>query len=137
MTAVFIDTNVFIYHLTDNHPEFSPRCSALLGDVEAGRIQAYTAITAIDETFRVLSRTFGISREASGAMFTAILELPSIQIDHRSAVLQSIEFWQRQPPLSFVDCYHLALAAEMGMTQVYSFDKKMDRFSGVERIEPE
>ena len=52
-------------------------------------------------------------------------------------IVNALDFWAQQPRLDFADCYHLALAEELGMTQVYSFDKKMDRYAGVERIEPE
>ncbi len=39
-------------------------------------------------------------------------------------------------PLSFADCFHLTLTKELGMTQIYTFDRKMNRFPGVERLEP-
>lgn len=136
MKPAFIDTNIFIYHLTNNHEEFSPRCSSLLLDIEAGRIQAHTSVTAVDEALRVLTKVFGHDRNAAGDMFRSILEVPDIRIEHLPAVLQAIAFWQIQSPLSFIDCYHLALAKELGMSQIYSFDKKMDRYNGIERIEP-
>ncbi|MCA9834709.1 MAG: type II toxin-antitoxin system VapC family toxin [Thermomicrobiales bacterium] len=137
MNPAFLDTNIFVYHLTNNHPDHSPRCSALLAEVEAGALRAYTSVTAIDETLRVLTKAFGHDRAAAGEMFSLMLTPPDIQIDHRDAVLNAIEFWTQQSPLSFVDCFHLALTAELGLSEIYSFDKKMDRYPGVERIEPE
>lgn len=136
MVRRFIDTNIFVYHLAGNHREFSPRCTALMEQVEAGEIDAVTSITAIDETLWVLTRAFGYPRLQAAEQVSTLIMQPEIDIDHRQAALEAIDFWITQGPLSFVDCYHLALTKELGMTQIYTFDKKMDRYPGVERIEP-
>ena len=132
----FLDTNIFIYHLTSNHADYSPRCSALLAEIEVGKIRAHTSVCAVDEALRVLTKVFGHDRKISGDMFKLLLEIPNIHLDHRPAVLDAITFWQEHSSLSLVDCYHLALTKELEMTQIYTFDKKMDRYPGVERVEP-
>jgi predicted nucleic acid-binding protein len=38
--------------------------------------------------------------------------------------------------VSFADCYHIALAADLEFTEIYSFDKWMDRYPSISRIEP-
>jgi predicted nucleic acid-binding protein len=136
MARRFVDTNVFIYHITHNHPEHSPRCTALMEHIEAGDVEAVTAVTAVDETLRVLTNAFGHSRVDSARTMSILLSQPEFEIDHRRAVLNAMDFWVDQSPLSFVDCYHLALTEELGVTEIYTFDKKMDRYPGVERIEP-
>lgn len=136
MARRFLDTNIFVYHLAGDHKEFSPRCTALMEQVEAGEIGAVTSVTAVDETLRVLTRSFEYSRLKAAQQMSTILFQPEIEIDHRDAVLDAIEFWVTQAPLSFVDCYHLALTKELGMTQIYTFDQKMDRYPGVARVEP-
>ena len=136
MAARFIDTNIFIYHLTGNHAEHSPRCTALMEHIEAGDIEACTAVTAVDEALRVLTKVFGHRRSDAARAMSILASQPEIAIDHRRAVLDAIEFWAANGPLSFSDCYHLALTKELGMTEIYTFDRKMDRFPGVERVEP-
>ena len=136
MVPRFIDTNVFIYHLTANHPEYSPRCTALMERIEAGEVEVVTAVTAIDEALRVLTKEFGHERADAAQKMAVLMSQPEIGIDHRAEVLTSIAFWAANGPLSFVDCYHLALAKALGMTEIYTFDRKMDRFPGVERVEP-
>lgn len=136
MTQHFIDTNIFIYHLTHNHPGHSPRCTALMEQIEAGDIEAVTTITAVDETLRVLTKIFDHTRSNAMRAMSILLSQPELEIEHRRAVLHAMDFWVEQSPLSFADCYHLALTKELGMTQIYTFDKKMDRYPGVERIEP-
>jgi predicted nucleic acid-binding protein len=132
----FIDTNIFIYHLTNNHPEYSPRCIALMERIEAGEVEAVTAVTAVDEALRVLTREFGHTRADAAKAMSTLVSQPEIQIDHRAAVLTAIAFWAVNGPLSFIDAYHLALATSLGVTEICTFDRKMDRFPGVARIEP-
>jgi predicted nucleic acid-binding protein len=51
-------------------------------------------------------------------------------------VLDAFEVWRSQPPLDYADCYHPALTKALGMPGIYTFDRKMDRFPGVKRVEP-
>lgn len=136
MVRQFIDTNVFIYHITNNHPDHSPRCKTLMKRIEAGDVEAVTAVTVVDEALRVLTRTFNYSRPKAAQVMSTLMSQPEFEIDHRRAVLVAISFWAEQNPLAFADCYHLALTEELGMTEIYTFDKKMDRYPGIERIEP-
>ena len=65
-----------------------------------------------------------------------LITLPGLVVEQANAVESALRFWSHQGPLSFVDCFHLALTRALGMTQIYTFDRKMDRFPGVERVEP-
>jgi predicted nucleic acid-binding protein len=136
VAARFLDTTIFIYHLTSNHPEYSPRCTALMERIEAGEVKAVTAVTAVDEALRVLTKAFGHTRADAAKAMSVLMSQPEIEIDHRTTVLTAIDFWVANGPLSYIDSYHLALTKALGMTQIYTFDRKMDRFPGVERVEP-
>jgi predicted nucleic acid-binding protein len=65
-----------------------------------------------------------------------LMSQAEFDIDHRRAALDAIDHWTIQRTLSFVDCYHLALTRELGMTEIYTFDKQMERYPGVSRVEP-
>lgn len=133
---VMLDTNILIYHLTQNHPEHSNASTALMRKVEIGEQEVYCPSTAILESTFVLQKQFNVDRETIASLLGGFLLLPSVQSEHKKALLRALAFWSEQSPLDFADCYHLALTKELGMTQIYSFDKKMDRYPGVERIEP-
>lgn len=62
--------------------------------------------------------------------------VPEMIESHIPKGVVHLDVWYSRGRLSFVDCYHLALTKEFGMTQIYTFDKKMDRYPGVARIEP-
>jgi predicted nucleic acid-binding protein len=65
-----------------------------------------------------------------------LLHLPGIQILSRIELLSSLDLWVQESPLSFADCYHLVSARSLGLSEIYSFDKKMGRYPGVERVAP-
>ena len=88
------------------------------------------------EAIHILHKRNGAPRSACRAYFAKILQLPFLEMDHALAIENALDFWVEQPSLDFADCYHLALAKDLGMTQVYSFDKKIHRYPGIARIEP-
>ena len=39
--------------------------------------------------------------------------------------------------LSFADAYHLVLMKRLGLTEIVTFDKRIERTPGIKRIEPQ
>jgi len=65
-----------------------------------------------------------------------VLAFPGVRADHPEALKAALTLWANQGPLSFADCCHLALTKSRGLETVFSFDRKMDRYPGVARVEP-
>ena len=131
-----IDSNVLIYAIGGSHPIFSPRCGDLLLRMAAGEISLACAATAIFETIHIIHKRNGMPRIGTAATLLEILTLPAFLIDHRDALVDALHFWVEQPALDFADCYHVALTKSLGLDAIYTFDKKMDRYPGVGRMEP-
>ena len=131
-----IDTNVIIYHMMGNHPVYSPRCDELFLALQSGNMTAYGAITVVSEAAYVLEKGFRIPRANIARALGDIVSMPAIQWDSREPLIDALQFWGSQGPLSFTDCYHLAISKYLDIDCVYAFDKKMDRYPGVARIEP-
>lgn len=102
----------------------------------AGRTTATCASTVVVETIYVLEKGFLVPRSDAHSALKSIVSITAIEFDVRDALLAALDFWNSQRPLSFADCYHLALSKELGLDAIYTFDKKMGRYPGVERIEP-
>lgn len=64
------------------------------------------------------------------------MSFPAIEFDFRQTILNAIDIWNKNGPLSLPDAYHLVFAKDVGLDRIYTFDKKMNRYPGVERIEP-
>lgn len=134
--VVSVDTNVILRHLLRDHPDHSPRASALFLRVRTGDQSVYCPDTAIFEAVHILHGRAGAPRDETAAALLMLIELASFRMNHKDAIISALEFWTRHPALDYADCYHLALTRELGMTEIYTFDRKMDRYPGVTRLEP-
>jgi predicted nucleic acid-binding protein len=135
LTVGFLDTNVLVYHSLQNHPHHSPRCTALLLALAEGKYQAHCSSTVVLEAIYVLEKVYGVPRGDTYSTIHDLASIPSIQFDNRQAILDALEFWKDNTPLSFEDCFHLVLTKHLGLDSIYTFDKKMNRYPGVTRIE--
>lgn len=137
MTHSFIDSgNILVYYFTDNHPDHSPRCAALMDRLDHGQETALCASTVIMETAFVLERAMHVPRHLIARALADFLSIPTIAFDFRDTIIEAISLWAENGPLSLPDAYHLAFAKEQGLTRIYTFDRKMSRYPGIERVEP-
>lgn len=131
-TEVLLDTNVFLRHLLQDHPEQSPASTALLERIESGVLAGWVTPMAVAEMVWVLSgSTYGLTRDDIRDGLSALLELPGLRVvDNRALELYA------SLSIDFIDAYHGALAEAAGGV-VYSFDRDFDRIPGVTRLTPE
>lgn len=133
---IIIDTNIICRHALQDHEDHSPRANRLFSQVARGHEAVFCPATAIFEAIHILHKLNEAPRINVAHHLHMILNYVGLHLEHSDAVTNALDFWVDQPRLDFADCYHLALAKKLGITQVYSFDKKMDRYPGIERIEP-
>lgn len=131
-----IDTNILARYLLDDIPDHTIRVKSLLHSAAQGDIRLFVPTSVFVELAHLLHRRRSIPRPRVAAALCGVLRLQGLEIPGRDPIAEALEFWQSTGGLSFVDCYHLALTKELGMTEIYTFDRKMDRYPGVERIEP-
>jgi len=136
VSKAFLDTNVIVRHLLQDHPDHSSRSSQLIANIADGIVNVTISDTVVFEAVFVLNQIYKISRGDISGELSALLNIPGISTDSKAELLVTLQYWARQSPLSFADCYHLVLAGSLGLNAIYSFDKKMGRYPGVERIEP-
>lgn len=65
MSLRFLDANIFLRHLLNDHPTQSPACLALIRAVEQGKVPAWTSDLVLSEVVFVLAskRFHNIPRE--------------------------------------------------------------------------
>ena len=61
----FLDTNVILRHLLQDHPNHSQRATTYFTLIERGEIQARTTDTVVFETVFTLERTYRVPRDQS------------------------------------------------------------------------
>jgi predicted nucleic acid-binding protein len=133
---ILVDTNILARLLLNDIPDHYARSIALFDAARDSSVELFAPSSVFVELAYMLTNTKGVPKQEAAAMLLNVITLQGLVVEHSDAVESALRFWSSQGPLSFVDCYHLALARELGMSQIYTFDKKMDRYPGVERIEP-
>lgn len=131
-----LDTNILLRHLLQDHLDHSPRATALFDSIERGDRVVRLTDTVVFETIFTLERSLRVPRLAIHDMLYGILELPSVVLPGKRIYASVFDLWLREPGLSFADSYHLCLARQLGLSAILSFDRKLDRLPGVDRIEP-
>jgi len=130
----FLDTNILLRHLLGDVPEQSTRARALLKRVEGGHRVRVTESVVFEVVF-TLQRTYKKSRQEISDNLLPILELPGIALPGKSIIREAFRLYL-QTPLSIIDAYHAALMADLGLTEIYSFDPHFDHVPGITRLEP-
>ena len=135
-TILFLDTNIFLRHLRGDHPDFSPRATALLQRIEQGSLKVRTADTVIFETVFTLERVYKKSKEAIRNAFLPLIELPGIILPGKRRVRRVFAYYIEKN-ISFADAYHAVLTESFGLEQIVSFDRDFNRISSITRVEPD
>ena len=135
-TILFLDTNIFFRHLRGDHPDFSPRATALLQRIEQGSLKVRTADTVIFETVFTLERVYKKSKEAIRNAFLPLIELPGIILPGKRRVRRVFAYYIEKN-ISFADAYHAVLTESFGLEQIVSFDRDFNRISSITRVEPD
>lgn len=133
----FIDANIFIRHLTQDHPEFSPACTALLAKAERNEVQLTTSESVVTEVVQVLGspRLYNLPRQQVCALLTALLSLPGMKSPQRAIYLHALSLYAREA-VDFPDCLTVAHMQQEKLMYLYSYDRDFDRFKGICRREP-
>jgi predicted nucleic acid-binding protein len=137
MPQRFLDTNVLLRHLLNDHADHSPRARALIEAIEDGRETVWTTDLAIAEVVFVLEspRLYNAPRERIRALLLPLIELPGVKLANKRLYRQVFDLYTSLP-IDFIDCYHAALIKREGQVELYSFDADFDRIPGCTRIEP-
>jgi predicted nucleic acid-binding protein len=133
----FIDANIFIRHLTQDHPDFSPACTALLARAERNEVLLTTSESVVTEVVQVLSspRLYHLPRRRIAMLLTALLSISGMKCPGRAVYLRALSIYAREN-IDFPDCLTVAHMEQTGITELYSYDTDFDRFERIHRRQP-
>ena len=136
MSPPFLDSNILLCHLHGEHPEHSPRATALLGRIERGELEAQLSDMVVFETVFTLERSYKIPKIEIRDAILALLSLPGIILPGKRRYVRVFEFYAEYN-LPFGDAYIAAEMERVGATAIYSFDRQFNRVPGIARLEPD
>lgn len=133
----FLDTNIFLHHLTADDPERAPACLALFQAIEQGRLVVWTSDLVLAEIVFVLSskHTYGLGRETIRDLLLPLIGLPGLKLPHKRIYRRVFDLYTSLP-IDYIDAYHAALMEQRREPELYSYDTDFDRIPGITRREP-
>jgi predicted nucleic acid-binding protein len=134
----FLDTNVFIRYLTGDDPGKAAASRAMLQRVERLEEPATCSESIIAEIVYVLGspRLYRLDHEEIRARLQPLIGLRGLQLEHKGALLRSLEIFADHPHLDFEDALALAHMERQNLSQIVSYDRGFDGIAGVTRTEP-
>ena len=131
-----LDTNVFVRHLRQDHPDHSPRATALLEQIERGELKVRVLDTVVFETVFTLQSFYRQPRAAIRDGLLPLLEMPGIILPGKRWLRQVFDLYVQEPRYSFADCYQIVAVRRLKLTGIVSFDQDLDHIPGLRRREP-
>lgn len=136
MTNRFLDTNVLLRLLVQDHPEMSAAAQSLMQRVEDGDETVVTTPFVIFETAFTLQRTYRLPKARIRDLLQALVSLPNIQMDQKEICLRALDL-SADHNIPFADAYNAAWMLARGVVEIYTWDRDFNRIPGITRIEPD
>ncbi len=133
----FVDTNIFIRFLTKDDPKKAEACFDLLQRAEKGEINLQTTESITAETVYVLEskRLYDLSKKEIYQKLFPLLKIKGLKITYKKSLILALDIYLKWN-LDFEDAILIAHSLRVGSKEIYSYDRSIDKFSGVKRLEP-
>jgi len=135
LPVAFLDTNVFLRHLLQDHQNQSLRATAYFAQIEGGEIQVQISDTVIFETVFTLERTYKQSKRRIREILLPLIDLPGIVLPSKGRMRQAFDFYVDKN-ISFADALHASVALSFNLKEIVTFDRGFNRVPGIRRVEP-
>lgn len=134
VSPFYLDANVLLRFLRNDHRDFSPRAQAFIQRANDGGAVLHVSAVTVAETFYALRASYGVPRRQAAQTLAGVLNTPAFRLMERNRILDALARVQ-SANVDFGDAYLAASAAETS-TPVASFDRDLDKFADVTRHEP-
>jgi len=134
MAVGFLDTNIYLRHLRQDHAVHSPKASAIFAQIEQGQLRLRTSDTVAFEVVFTLERTYKQPRPLIAQGLLSLLDLPGVILPGKRRYHRVFDLYVNQG-LPFADAFHAVLMDSLGIREIFSFDRDFDRIPGVTRRE--
>lgn len=123
-----IDADVLVGILTGDDPR---KREAAESFVEGG---AWVSIVVLADTLFILRKTYGRDAAALARAVDMLLKHDRLTLQDADAVSAALEQFREVPSLGFADCLILALARKAGHLLLGTFDRKLAKLPGAQRL---
>lgn len=133
----FIDANLFIRYVTSDDPDASSIAAEIIRRLSDGKEEAFTTDVHIHETAYVLAsrNLYGLSHSVVAGALKQLLLIKNLKMNNKQLCLEVLELFAQSPRLDFADALAVASMRRKGITEIYSFDRDLDRVQGAMRVQ--
>jgi predicted nucleic acid-binding protein len=134
---MYVDTNVILRALLNDHPEHSPRAQHFFKSSKKKGIRLETSDAVVAEVFYVLESSKispQLTRDEIAELLVSFIQLIDLKFAARD-VFTTVLAHYREHSLDITDLL-LVAQAEADDRQVVSFDKGLDKLNSKIRLEP-
>ncbi len=133
----FVDTNVFLRYLTQDHPAAAQKCFELFQRLKRIEIRLATSESVLAEVVYVLAspRLYNQPRQNIKTLLYPIMSLSGLKIPNRKVFLRALDIYA-ETNLDLEDALSVATMEREKLTTILSDDKHFDKIEGIQRIEP-
>lgn len=136
MTPKYIvDANVVIRFLTEDHLIHSPAARIFFEEAQQGKHNLVLTEMCIAEVVWVLISYYKKDRRLVSKFLETLIQRQGMIVPNKEVMLNAFERFGKTK-IDFIDCYFAALSVSRRQA-VVSFDRDLDKFKDVKRIEPE
>lgn len=129
MKGIFVDTNIFVEMFVRSGKK-SERSNRLLKKED----DLCTNSLVISEIEWVLRAGYGVKKEDIVRSIKKILT-SGMEIDDKKLLINALNFYEAKN-VDWTDCLNMFLLKEEKISDVYSYDKELNKFDWIRRLEP-
>jgi predicted nucleic acid-binding protein len=133
-THHLVDTNVLVRFFTGQPPDMAAKAKKLIAEADAGEVVLEVLPIIVAETLYTLESFYEMERKSVAASLRTFLQSRGIKAHERERVLDALQRHQGTN-VHFADAYLAGSGAELGLS-VSSFDRDLDKFDDITRVEP-
>ncbi len=135
MRRACIDTNVILRFLTGEPPDMAGQARQLFAAADQDQVVLLLDDIVLAETVWVLTSFYELPAAEVARVLLQLLSHEAIQADDKSLLAEALRLFSDHN-VDFADALLAARMRRRGITEVFSFDRHLDRLPGITHLEP-
>ncbi|KKQ77065.1 MAG: putative ribonuclease VapC [Parcubacteria group bacterium GW2011_GWA1_38_7] len=133
----FVDTNIFIRFLTNDHPTKARKCFELLGNANQGKIKLQTTESVISEIVYILSskRLYNLPRVDITQKLMPVLKISKLAIPQKRTLMKALEIYVDYK-IDFEDAILIANMYRTKTKEIFTYDEGFEKIPQIKRLKP-
>lgn len=123
MKKVWIDANVILRFLLQDHQEFFQKAQKITLEAEQGKLKLLVAPITIAEVVWTLESFYKIPRKEIADILSAFICSDGIEAEEGDVVLFALKSY-KESNVDFIDAYLSHHITKSGNNKIFTFDKK-------------